>query len=154
MYAKIQAEPEDINHYKQIADYYHKLKGLWQRHRMDFVCSYAAYWCCRYTTLEAYESELYVEQLESYIEYQEDVVAQDPTNEQASADLLAYQQQLNEYKMEQAKTRVEKYPNDYNYRFELGMLLFESGDIDGSIQQFQLSQRSPKVRTKSLLYLR
>ncbi|PJF38774.1 MAG: hypothetical protein CUN55_16305, partial [Phototrophicales bacterium] len=42
---------------------------------------------------------------------------------------------------------------DYNYRFELGQLYFEEGLMDLALQQFQLSQRSPKVRTKSLLYM-
>ena len=48
---------------------------------------------------------------------------------------------------------VERYPNDFNYRFELGMLLFEDGNLDDAIMQFQISQRSPKVRLQSLLGL-
>ena len=48
---------------------------------------------------------------------------------------------------------VERYPNDFNFRFNLGQLLLEDGDLDGAIAQFQLSQRNPKVRALSLLGL-
>ena len=48
---------------------------------------------------------------------------------------------------------VERYPNDYGYRFELGSLLLARGRLDESIQQLQVAQRSPKLRQAALLGL-
>ncbi|MBM4147517.1 MAG: tetratricopeptide repeat protein [Lentisphaerae bacterium] len=49
--------------------------------------------------------------------------------------------------------RVRRYPNDLGVRFEWGMLLLERGNTNEAIQQFQMSQRSPKFRTRSLLQM-
>jgi tetratricopeptide (TPR) repeat protein len=57
------------------------------------------------------------------------------------------------FQRQDAQQRVERYPNDMQFRFELGQLLFEEGDLNGAIQQFQLSQRNPQKRTRSLYFL-
>jgi len=49
--------------------------------------------------------------------------------------------------------RVQRYPNDLRLRYDLGVMLFENDYINEAIQQFQLSQRSPNHRIKSLYYL-
>jgi tetratricopeptide (TPR) repeat protein len=51
------------------------------------------------------------------------------------------------------RERVQRYPNDLDLRYEWGLMLYETGDINGAIQQFQLSQRHPRHRTSSLYYL-
>ena len=55
--------------------------------------------------------------------------------------------------MENARVMVDRYPNDFNYRYIYGQLLFDDGKLDDAIMQFQLSQRNPKVRLQSLLGL-
>lgn len=152
VYAKIQAEPENINHYKKIADYYHKLKDYntaieWVAYARSLPTGAAD------VTLESYQSDLYVEQIEGVIAAKEAELAEDPENAALQEELENYKTQFAQYRLEEAQTRVEKYPNDYNYRFDLGKLYFETGNVDGAIQQFQLSQRNPKVRTRSLLYM-
>jgi hypothetical protein len=44
-------------------------------------------------------------------------------------------------------------PNDYGYRYELGINLFENEDYDNCLSHFQLAQRNAKVRLDSILYL-
>ena len=51
------------------------------------------------------------------------------------------------------KDLVQRYPNEYGYRFELGCLLFEEKDYDGCLPHFQLAQRNAKVRLDAILYL-
>ena len=60
---------------------------------------------------------------------------------------------LIELKLDESCKLVEKLPNDYSQRFKYGSYLLESGDIDAGIQQFQISQRSPSLRLKSLVLL-
>ena len=60
---------------------------------------------------------------------------------------------LIELKLDESCKLVEQFPNDYSQRFKYGSYLLESGDIDAGIQQFQISQRSPSLRLKSLVLL-
>jgi tetratricopeptide (TPR) repeat protein len=53
----------------------------------------------------------------------------------------------------EARRRVERYPNDLTFRFELGQLLFEAGRISDAIQEFQKSQHNPNKKVQSLCYL-
>jgi predicted Zn-dependent protease len=52
-----------------------------------------------------------------------------------------------------AAERVKHYPNDLQSKFDYGQLLFESGRYTEAIQQFQLAQRNPQRRIRSLYYL-
>ncbi len=52
-----------------------------------------------------------------------------------------------------ADERVKRYPNDLQFKHELGVLLFEHGQFLEAIQQFQQSQRNPQRRIRSLYYL-
>ncbi len=51
------------------------------------------------------------------------------------------------------RERVKAYPTDLNLRFKLGDLLFEQGQVDTAIQEFQQTVRDPKFRSDSHLRL-
>lgn len=51
------------------------------------------------------------------------------------------------------KDRTVRYPNDLQIKYDYGILLFERGEINEAIQQFQLSQRNPQKRISSLYYM-
>ena len=40
-----------------------------------------------------------------------------------------------EFQLEDARSRVERYPNDREFKYEYGLMLFESGDFDAAIKQ-------------------
>lgn len=69
------------------------------------------------------------------------------------AGMQAKQMEMAQYKFEDLQERVKRYPNDLKLKYELGRMLFDNDYIDEAIQQFQLSQRSPKHREESLYYL-
>ncbi len=62
-------------------------------------------------------------------------------------------QQRDETLVERLENRVQLFPNELNFRFELGMLYWQVGRIDDSLQQFQKSQRNPHLARKSQLYM-
>ena len=105
------------------------------------------------TSLEKLEHDLIVSYKEQQLAALEDKLAADPENAELKASVEASKAEIRGYKLESARAMVERYPNDYNYKFVLGNLLFEEGKIDEAIGQFQLSQRNPKVRQQSLLAL-
>ncbi|HRZ11132.1 MAG TPA: tetratricopeptide repeat protein [Kiritimatiellia bacterium] len=55
--------------------------------------------------------------------------------------------------LEDAADRVKRYPNDLQYRYDLGVILFERERLNEAIQEFQLAQRNPQRRIRSLYYL-
>ena len=57
------------------------------------------------------------------------------------------------FQRNQLEDLVQRYPNDYGYRYELGMILYEEKDFDGSLPHFQLAQRNAKVRLDAILHL-
>jgi len=48
---------------------------------------------------------------------------------------------------------VQRYPNDLQFRYDLGVLLFQRGQLNEAIREFQISQRNPQRRTRSLYYM-
>lgn len=61
--------------------------------------------------------------------------------------------ELEQYRMDTAAERVQRYPNDLAYKFDYGKILFKHDFFNEAAQQFQLSQRSPQRRIDSLYYL-
>ena len=49
--------------------------------------------------------------------------------------------------------RVARYPNDLQFKYEFGVLLFQQNQINEAIQQFQASQRNAQRRIQSLYYI-
>lgn len=52
-----------------------------------------------------------------------------------------------------AEERVQRYPNDLQFKFEYGVLLYERGMLNEAIQQFQRAQQNPQRRIRSLYYI-
>ena len=60
------------------------------------------------------------------------------------------QAERDQYVFDDIAERVQRYPNDQHLRFQLGEQYWKYGYPDEAIQQFQISQRSPKDRVQSL----
>jgi len=65
----------------------------------------------------------------------------------------AWKKEKNDFIHEDTREKVERYPNDLMFRFDLGVIMYERGEINEAIQQFQLSQRNPQKRIRSLYYM-
>ncbi len=77
----------------------------------------------------------------------------EPDNETLKAELARIRTQRRDDEIAQINRRIEAYPNDLNLRFELGELLYEKGDHNAAISQFQLSVKDPAKLTASLTNL-
>jgi tetratricopeptide (TPR) repeat protein len=75
------------------------------------------------------------------------------TEEGDAAAAQAKQQEREEFVLLDARQRVERYPNDREFKYEYGVLLFGRGELDQAIQQFQAARQNPKQRISSLFYL-
>ena len=48
---------------------------------------------------------------------------------------------------------VKRYPNDLQFRYELGVQYYIRSMFNEAIEEFQLAQRNPQRRTRALYYL-
>ena len=151
-YDKVQLEPNNINHYKQLSDYYQRYGDL----------ENAIAWIQQARTQEAGKGDVSLEEkersltLEYYdqsIEQWEKACAQDPQNHEWAQSLKTANLTKKQYQFSQLESLVQRYPNDYGYRYELGLILFEDEKFDDCLQHFQLAQRNAKVRLDAILYL-
>jgi len=61
--------------------------------------------------------------------------------------------ELLQFEFDDLQDRVERYPNDLALRYDWGKMLFDNDYTNEAIQQFQLAQRNPKSKVRSLYYL-
>lgn len=69
------------------------------------------------------------------------------------AGAAAKQAEKEAFLFKDVHSRVERYPNDLPLRFDYGVLLYERDQVNDAIQQFQIAQRNPRNRVRSLYYL-
>ncbi len=70
-----------------------------------------------------------------------------------TAEAEAKEKELDRFKVEDAARRVARYPNDLQFKYEYGVLLYEHGQYTEAIAQFQSAQRNPQRRLRALYYL-
>ena len=152
VYEKIQTEPENLNHYRQISDYYQRSGDLqnaiaWIQQARKLEAGKGD------VSLEEKERMLTLEHYDGIIEQWEKALAGDSENPELkkgySDSIIAKKQ----YQKRQLESLVQRYPNEYGYRYELGCLLFENQEYDACLPHFQLAQRNAKVRLDAILFL-
>lgn len=147
--AKHAEEPENLNHYRQLTTYYSRLGNhdeaiSWVQKARKIPAGASD------VSLERMEAKLRKDQIEARIKEKQDALDKDPDNAALSEELEQMRTERQEYLLTQARDMVERYPNDYGARFQLGELLFEDGKSDEAIQQLQIAVRNPKVRIAGL----
>lgn len=140
--AKIAAEPQNLNYYRGLARLY-----LQQKNYAAAVETLSKAREMNPTdpeldrSLTAAKVQLYTSRIAELREKGDEAGAQ------------AMEAERGQFVFDDLVSRVERYPNDLRLRFDLGMQYFQYESYDDAIQQFQLSQRSPKERAESLYYL-
>ncbi|MCP5488354.1 MAG: tetratricopeptide repeat protein [Verrucomicrobia bacterium] len=140
---KIATEPENINYKRGLADLYSKSDRFDEA--IEVLEQAQAQTGGGDPQIDRLLSTMKIRKIEREVA--------DLTRAGNTAAAEAKQTELDTFLLADARERVERYPNDLQFRYELGVLLFEHEDINGAIQQFQLSQRNPQRRIRSLYYL-
>ena len=151
-YAKWEEEPDNLNHYRQLSEYYHRYGDLenaiaWIQEARKQESGKAD------VSLEEKERNLTLEYYDDVIDQWEKQYHQNPNDE---ATKSSWEEALNNrkvYQKTQLESLVQRYPNDFGYRFELGVLLFDEEDFESCLAHFQLAQKNAKVRLDAILYL-
>lgn len=149
---QIEADPENINLYRDLVRLYTSINDtenailVLRRARTTTLGKTDA-------TLEKQESELVLASLADKIRALETELASDPANASLRTRLDEARRAESEHRLGVFRNLVERYPNDYNYRFELGVQLLSHNRLDDAVRELQLAQRSPKHRQAAMLHI-
>ena len=83
----------------------------------------------------------------------EQAVQDDPDNEELRQALQSRRADRRAERVRECRERVEQNPTDPHLRFELGNVLYASGEYSDAIPHLQQATRNPHIRTKVLLTL-
>ncbi len=149
---KIEREPDNINNYRTISQYYQQLgeydeaiHWIRQVRKTNHGASDAA--------LEHLEIDLEVGKEEHFISSIKQRLSEYPSDNSLKQQLKEAQETSTELNFRRIELLVEKYPNDNRYHFEYGELLYGECRLRAAAEQFQLTQRDPKFRLLSYAYL-
>lgn len=151
-YEKVEQEPGILNNYLQLSEYYHRYGDLensiaWIQEARKQPAGQGD------VSLEEKERLLTIEYFDNSIQEWEKAHISDPDNLETKESWNNAISQKKLYEKSQLESLVQRYPNDYKYRYELGVNLFENEDYDNCLSHFQLAQRNAKVRLDSILFL-
>ncbi len=150
--AKIAEDEQNINYYRELVGYLRNLRKYTEA--LEYVrLARKQPLGAGDTTFEKLEKDFMILEIEQSIEQLQKQVEENPQDAELAKKLEQAKVQEHEIKLNNAKEMVERYPNDFNYRYILGSLYLEDGVLDEAIKQLQISQRNPKVRLQSLLGL-
>jgi tetratricopeptide (TPR) repeat protein len=144
-----QQQPESLDHIRAIADGYRRLNNLpealvWIRKARELPAGKAD------TALEKLESDLRTAQVEHDIKALEAELVKTPNAPALQAKLETAKGELAQFKLAEAKSFVERYPNDYAARFTLANLYFDAHDYQNALANYQQALKNPKTRVPSL----
>ncbi len=69
-----------------------------------------------------------------------------PEDAEAQEKLKKANAQFNKLQTDELKLQVENYPTDLGLKYRLGRIMFDRGEYNEAIEQFQLAQNDPKIR--------
>ncbi len=73
-----------------------------------------------------------------------------PTDQEMQEKLAKANLQFEQLRLGELKLQVENYPTDLGLKYKLGKILFDKGEYQDSIEQFQIAQNDPKLRREVL----
>lgn len=140
---KIAGEPQNINYRRALADLYVRadrfdeaLDALRQAQEITGGAD---------PQIDRAVSTAYIKKLDFEIAQFEE------KNDQEHAD--AWRKEKEAFLLDDARDKVERYPNDLTFKYDLGVILFQRGELNDAIQHLQLAQRNPQKRIHALLHL-
>ncbi len=149
---KVEKEPDNINYWREMGKYYRTL-GKYDEALEAINKARELPMGRGDTTLEKSVVDITLDKMGKQLENLKEKLEKNPDDDALKAKVESSAKELISFRMQQAKSLVDKYPNDLNYRYNLGVLLAQDNQYDAAIREFQMSRTNPKVRLGALLNL-
>lgn len=141
--AKSEREPANVNYVRALADLY--ARGERYADAVEVLTRYQERASTADPQIDRAISDTRLQQFDF------DIAQCEANGDKAGVEALEKERYT--FRLADARERVTRYPNDLQFRFELGELLYQEGDYNEAVQQFQMAQRNPQRRLRSLYYL-
>ncbi len=146
---RLAQQPDNINHYRTIIEGYRRiddsasaLEYVKKARQLPAAAGDAAF--------EKLQGDLTIAVLEKQAKALAQQSAAAPDDDALKQAAATAAEELAKARLDDARLYVERYPNDYAARYTLGTLLFDAGDYQNAIANFQQALKSPKVRISAL----
>ena len=140
---EIQREPQNMNFRRALADLYVRAE------RFDDALQ-----SLEEATKAAGRTDPQIERTTSLIKvkrFDTAIAAAKAAGDEAA--VAAHEKAKEDFLYEDAANMVKRYPNDLQFRYDLGYQFYLRGQYNDAIEEFQLAQRNPQRRTRALYYL-
>lgn len=99
-------------------------------------------------------TETIAEQFDDAIEQWRAYAAQNPDQKaDAEANIKEIEARRADTLFQRVRDRVERYPNEAEFRYELGLAYSDRDDIDSAMKEFQAAMRNPRFRLRSQVHV-
>jgi len=98
-------------------------------------------------------AQLDIEDLRRNLVVAEHKLREKPSDEKLKAIVIKQKKEINTRELELYRQRSERYPNNKNFSYELGVRLLRAGQVDEAIGEFQGVRGDPKLTWKALYHL-
>ncbi len=141
--AKIEREPQNINYRRALADLHQKAGQLDEA--LEVLASAQQLTGGADPQIERLITTVQAEKFDRAI------AALEASG--STAEAAAKRAEKDAFLFQTAEERVRRYPNDLQFKYELGIMLFDRGQFNEAVQQLQRAQQNPQRRTMALYYL-
>lgn len=149
--ATLAAEPSFANH-KQLAELYHQAK-MFDKALQEYGSIVDASGRLD-AAIDDLMMQIHVERFDSAVAQWQAYAVQHPDKkEETDRSIAEIGQQKSDMLLKRLHDRIQRYPNDATYRYELGELLYARHENDAALQEFQQAQRNPQFRRIALGYM-
>ncbi|MFH0909375.1 MAG: tetratricopeptide repeat protein [bacterium] len=140
---KIQREPQNINYRRALAELYARVE--------QFDAALAA---LKEAQQMSGGGDPQLDRAHSTIRIRQfDVETAKLVEAGKTVEAIAMTKEKDAFLRSDVEEKVKRYPNDLQFRYDYGTVLFDHGQINEAIQQFQLAQKNPQRRIRALYYL-
>jgi tetratricopeptide (TPR) repeat protein len=140
---KVQREPGNINYKRALADLYIRAERF--EDAMTILEEAQRQIGGQDPQIERMISQLRIRRLDH------EITILDAAGQAATAAVKRKEKDI--FLLADAEDRVRRYPNDLQFKYDFGILLYEHQRYTEAAQQFQLAVRNPQRRLRALFYL-
>ena len=143
MRAKLEREPENMNYVRSLADLLTRAERYDEA--LDILSNAQKTMARGDPQIERAVSAIQAKKFDG------EIAALEAAGDAQGAE--AKRQEKDGFLVANAGEQVKRYPNDLQFRYEYGLLLFQRGRLNEAIEEFQLAQRNPQRRIRTLYYM-
>lgn len=150
MLPALEEDPKDTKTMRLIAELYIKAEQLDEAIKM---CERGVQADPGDVHIAELRGDLMLKKMEGMLKKLNAAHAKSPDDERIKAKLVQVTRQKGAFELEEFRRRAEANPTELGYRFPLAKALYDGGDIDGAIPEFQKAKGDQRSKTQAGFYL-